>query len=147
MMMTFGMALPPTKDCGAMMVDNRSDCGGSWDCNEARTTVIIVADSQSKDANPQGGNHRAMGVVNALNCGGGREIIGATMMATARKQTSQMEAVTTAIARCPSPERQKIAGLSRVLHNKSSNNSAEGEDCQQRHANIALLPLLLALLP
>jgi hypothetical protein len=148
--MTFGTASQQTKDCGATTADNGSDCGGSWDRGEARTTDVIVANGRSKDANPQGGIRRAIGAVNAINYGNGRGIAGATMMTTTtttRKQTSLMEALTTAITCRPSPKRQKIARPSRGSCNKSSDISADGEDRQRRHVDIALQPLLPALLP
>jgi hypothetical protein len=66
--MMVGMALPPMTDCGATTVDNGSDHGGSWDHAEARTMDVVIANSRSEDANPQGGDCHATGVVNALNC-------------------------------------------------------------------------------
>jgi len=43
-MMTVGTAPPPMTDCGAMMADDGSNCGGSQDCGEAKTTDVVVAD-------------------------------------------------------------------------------------------------------
>jgi hypothetical protein len=43
---------------------------------------VVVANSQSEDANSQGGIHCSMGAVNALNCGNGRGIAGKTTTTT-----------------------------------------------------------------
>jgi hypothetical protein len=44
----------------------------------ARQVQGLVADGRSEDDNPRGGARRATGAVNALDCGDGRGIAGAT---------------------------------------------------------------------
>jgi hypothetical protein len=48
----------------------------------ARQVRRLIADGQSEDDDPRGGARRAMGAVNALDCGDGRGIAGATMTTT-----------------------------------------------------------------
>jgi hypothetical protein len=48
----------------------------------ARRVRRLVANGRSKDDNPRGGNPRATGAVNALDCGDGRGIAGATTTTT-----------------------------------------------------------------
>jgi hypothetical protein len=47
----------------------------------ARQTRRLVANGQSEDDDPRGGDRRAMGAVNALNCGEGGGIAGTTAIA------------------------------------------------------------------
>ena len=51
-MTTVGSAPLPTTDCSATTMDNGSDCGGSWDHSDAKTTDVVVADGQSEDDDP-----------------------------------------------------------------------------------------------
>ncbi len=44
----------------------------------ARQVRHLIADGQSEDDNPRGGNRRATGAVNALDCGDERGIAGTT---------------------------------------------------------------------
>ena len=53
------------------------------------------------------------------------------MMTTMTTRKRVLAVATTAIARCPSPKRQRIAGLSRESRRESSEDSAEGEDRQR----------------
>jgi len=76
----------------------------------------------------RGGQH-------ALDCGegGGIAVTTRTMMTMTHKQTSALSltaavVATTAIARCPSPKKRRMAGLSRESRQDSSDNSTEGED-------------------
>jgi hypothetical protein len=104
---------------------------------EARTTDVVIANDQSKNANTWGGDHCATGVINALNCGDGRGIAGATTTTTTtttREQTSLTAAGTMAIMLCSMPKRQRITGPSRESRNKSLDNSAEGGG-RRRHCN------------
>ena len=78
---------------------------------------------------------RLRGRQHALDCseGGGSAITTRTMTTMTRTRTLALSpmaaaAATAAIARCPSPNRRRIVGLSRELHRKSSEDSAEGED-------------------
>ncbi len=48
----------------------------------ARRVRRLVADGRSEDDDPRGSARRATGAVNALNCGDGRGIAGATMTRT-----------------------------------------------------------------
>ncbi len=48
----------------------------------ARQVRRLVADGRSKDDDPRGGDRCATGVVNALDCGDGRGIAGATATTT-----------------------------------------------------------------
>ncbi len=48
----------------------------------ARQVRRLVADVRSEDDNPRGGDHRATGAVNTLDCGDGRGIAGATTTTT-----------------------------------------------------------------
>jgi hypothetical protein len=48
----------------------------------ARQVRRLVADGQSKDDNPRGGNRCTTGAFNALDCGDGRGIAGATTTMT-----------------------------------------------------------------
>jgi hypothetical protein len=48
----------------------------------ARQVRPLIADGQSKDNDLRGGDRHAMGAVNALDCGDGRGIAGATMTTT-----------------------------------------------------------------
>ena len=48
----------------------------------ARRVQRLVADGQSEDDDPRGGDHRTTGAVNALDCSDGRGIAGATMTTT-----------------------------------------------------------------
>jgi hypothetical protein len=48
----------------------------------ARQVRRLVADGRSEDDNPRGGDHRATGAVNALDCGDERGIAGMTMTMT-----------------------------------------------------------------
>jgi hypothetical protein len=83
---------------------------------------------------------RQRGGQHALNCGegGGIAITMRTMITITHKQTllsSPMvaAAVTTAIARCPSPKKRRIAGPSRESCRESLDDSAEGEDRWRHH--------------
>ncbi len=76
----------------------------------ARQARRLVADGQSEDDNPLGAVHRATGTVDALDCGEGRGIAGATTammrtMTTTHKRA--LAAATTMIARCPTPRVRK----------------------------------------
>ena len=129
--MTVSTVPPPTTNCGATMVDDESDCGGSRDCGKARTT----------DANndPWGGNRHMMGAVDTLDCGDGRGVTGATTtMTTMCEQTSTLApaalARTTAIACCPLSKRRRIVVPNRKSRHESLDSSAEGGDCL-RHRN------------
>jgi hypothetical protein len=48
----------------------------------ARRVQNLIADGRSEDDDPRGGNRRARGAVNALDCGDGRGVAGATMTTT-----------------------------------------------------------------
>ncbi len=48
----------------------------------AKRVQRLVANGRSEDNDPRGGDHCATGVVNALDCGDGRGIAGATTMTT-----------------------------------------------------------------
>ena len=58
---------PPTTDCGATTTDNGSDCGGSRDHGEAKTTDVVVTDSRSEDDDLGEGDRPVTGAVNALD--------------------------------------------------------------------------------
>ena len=78
----------------------------------------------------RGGQH-------ALDCGEGGGIVITTRAMTTMTHKGMLAssptaaaaaAATTAIARCPSPKKRRIAGLSRESRRESSDDSAEGED-------------------
>jgi hypothetical protein len=82
-----------------------------------------------------------MGAVDALDCGerGRIAVMTRTMTTMTRKQTSassQMVAMaaTTAITRCPSPKKRRIAGPSRESRRECLDDSTEGED-RWRHCD------------
>ena len=80
----------------------------------ARRARRLVANSQSEDDDPRGGDRRAMGAVDALDCSerGRIAVMTRTMTTMTRKQTSASSptAATTAIARCLSPRSRGSQG-------------------------------------
>jgi hypothetical protein len=93
---------------------------------------IVVTSGRSVDANPRGGNHHTTGMADTVNCSNRRGIAGVTITTTTTtcEQMSPTVAATMVITRYPLPKRQRIMGPNRKSCNKSSDDSAEGEDCQ-----------------
>jgi len=113
---TVGTAPLPTTDCSATTMDNGSDCGGSWDHGDAKTTDVVVTDGQSEDDDPREGDRHTTGAVYALEW----------LTTTMHEQTLASALASMVIACHPLPKRRRITGPSRDLRRKSSDESAEG---------------------
>ncbi len=127
---TVGTAPPPKTDCGTATAVSGSNCRGlGIAARQGKTMDVVIANSWSKYADPWRGNHHATGAVGALYYGNGRGIAGVTMPTPTRthERMSPMSAAIMIIACRPLPKRQRITGPSRELHNKSLDDSTEGE--------------------
>ena len=106
---TAGPASPPTIDCGAMLVDDGFNCGGSWDCGGAIAGRVVAGATTTMSKRTS-----ALAPMTAAD---------AAAMATM------------AVMHCPLLNRQRIAGPSRESRRKNSDDSVEGEDRRRRRGN------------